>query len=90
MKENRSRKGYAELSEDLLSKVSGGAGGKVSVDKGHIDNSEGAGGIAPSSSSHGASKGTSGSVKVKAQGKKTSSLGFVDPDGEIDPLDPLY
>ena len=90
MKENRSREGYAELSEDLLSKVSGGAGGKVSLPEGKkIDSTEGTGGIV-SSTTKGASKGTSGSVKVKAQGKKTSSLGFVDPDGEIDPLDPLY
>ncbi len=89
MKENRSRKGYAELSEYLLSKVSGGAGGKVSLPEGKTDTTSGGGGIV-SSSSHGASKGTSGSVKVKIEGKKTSSLGFVDPDGEIDPLDPLY
>ena len=89
MKENRSREGYAELSEDLLSKVSGGAGGKVSLPEGKIDSTEGTGGSV-SSTTKGASKGTSGSGKVKAQGKKTSSLGFVDPDGEIDPLDPLY
>ena len=69
--------------------MSGGAGGKVSLPEGKIDSTEGTGGIV-SSTTKGASKGTSGSVKVKAQGKKTSSLGFVDPDGEIDPLDPLY
>ena len=88
MKENRSRKGYAELSEDLLSKVSGGAGGSK-IKYPTIDSSEGTGGIV-SSTTKGASKGTSGSVKVKIEGKKTSRLGFVDPDGEIDPLDPLY
>ena len=89
MKENRSRKGYAELSEDLLSKVSGGAGGKVVINPEGTTEGTGGGGIV-SSTTKGASKGTSGSGKVKAQGKKTSSLGFVDPDGEIDPLDPLY
>ncbi len=87
MKENRSRKGYAELSEDLLSKVSGGAGAKIN--KEGIPEGTSAGHIV-SSTTKGASKGISGSGKVKVEGKKTSSLGFVDPDGEIDPLDPLY
>ena len=75
-----------ELSDDVLAGVSGGAGGQASDGEGGD-----ATGIVSSTT-----KGKVGKLltpaKAKIEGSKVAKTtsGYVNPGGEIDPLDPLY